>query len=125
MIFQALGQALGGAGGALAGALEGAGGALASSLENTMGDVVNLVDDPMAAIGKTLQNTDLFELAQNPEKYAADQLAKIGQGESSPMPTPQIGPLPGPNFSIGTGGFVNQNPNFLNTDQLILSRLMQ
>ena len=116
MIFEAIGQALGGAGGALA-----------STLENTIGDVANLVDDPMAAIGKTLQDSDLFELAQSPEKYAADQLAKIGQGGGGPsaMPTPQLGPLPRPNFSIGTGGFINQNPNFLNTDQLILSRLMQ
>lgn len=114
MIFEALGQML-----------SGAGGALASTLENTMGDVANLVDDPMAAIGKTLQDSDLFELAQSPEKYAADQLAKIGQGGPSPMPESQLPPLPGPNFTIGTGGFVNQNPSFLNTDQLILSRLMQ
>ena len=97
-----------------------------ANFAENLSDISSFVDDPLQGVTNAITESDLFSLTQNPAKYAKDQMAKIADEETKPirkrrpMGIPEIAQLDP--ISV-QGGFINQNPQYLNTDQLILRRM--
>ena len=97
-----------------------------ANFAENLSDISSFVDDPLQGVTNAITESDLFSLTQNPAKYAKDQMAKIADEETKrirkrrPMQIPEIAALDP--ISV-QGGFINQNPQYLNTDQLILRRM--
>ena len=97
-----------------------------ANFAENLSDISSFVDDPLQGVTNAITESDLFSLTQNPAKYAKDQMAKIADEETKrirkrrPMGIPEIAQLDP--ISV-QGGFINQSPQYLNTDQLILRRM--
>ena len=97
-----------------------------ANFAENLSDISSFVDDPLQGVTNAITESDLFSLTQNPAKYAKDQMAKIADEETKPirkrrpMGIPEIAHLDP--ISV-QGGIINQNPQYLNTDQLILRRM--
>ena len=100
---------------------------IGDNFAENLSDISTFVDNPLQGVTNAITGTDLFSLAQNPAKYAKDQIAKISDEETKrvrkrrPMGIPEIAELDP--ISALQGGFINQSPQYLNTDQLILRRM--
>lgn len=102
-------------------------GGVGDSLQNTASNLGDIVSDPVSYLGDVFNNSGIKQLFSDPEEYAKfiEQMIRNAPANSrssggfAPTPyTQAAGPM------APMGGFVNQNPNFMNTDQLILRGLL-
>ena len=81
--------------------------------------------DPMGMIDNAINSNEVLALMQDPknfEQFMMNQMKNKGRGKSRSNQIPQLGLInPQPAMQ---GGFINQMPNYLNTDQLILGSLL-
>jgi len=93
-----------------------AAGAAASGLEALGG----IASNPLSALGGSLEGiTALFDDPENFQKYLEQRPSQGSGSNFVPVPYTQASVPMAP-----TGGFINQNPNYLNTEQLILRGLL-
>ena len=93
-----------------------AAGAAASGLEALGG----MASNPLSALGGSLEGiTALFDHPENFQKYLEQRPSQGSGSNFVPVPYTQASVPMAP-----TGGFINQNPNYLNTEQLILRGLL-
>lgn len=92
------------------------------SANNSLGSSMDFLRNPLEGVSQTLGSNVDFMKAMSSED--PDALSKFLEDNpqfltsSSPAGIPELG---GPNFSLQTGGFVGQNPNFLNSAQQVLT----
>ena len=67
--------------------------------------------DPMGYLGDILDENEMLALMQDPEQFERFMAQRMVQSSYQRVPM------------VPTGGFMNQMPNYMNTDQLILSGL--
>ena len=92
--------------------------AIVGGLGKRMDTIGEAVKDPMEYMSGILDKNEFLALMQDPEefeKFLAAQRAKGGESMLQNFYQPAA-MAPG-------GGFMNQMPNYMNTDQLILSGL--
>jgi len=77
----------------------------------------NFVESPIESLGLD-DMAKMFSDPEELERYLASLEADGDQWQFADMP--EIPRAPAPYFPLQTGGFMNQNPQFMNTDQLIL-----
>ena len=93
-----------------------AAGAAASGLEALGG----IASNPLSALGGSLEGiTALFDDPENFQKYLEQRPSQGSGSNFVPVHYTQASVPMAP-----TGGFINQNPNYLNTEQLILRGLL-
>ena len=93
-----------------------AAGAAASGLEALGG----MASNPLSALGGSLEGiTALFDDPENFQKYLEQRPSQGSGSNFAAVPYTQASVPMAP-----TGGFINQNPNYLNTEQLILRGLL-
>ncbi len=96
--------------------------AIASGLGQRIDAIGGAIQDPIGHIGDILDENEFLALMQDPAEYEKFLTAQIAQGggrgrDSMLQNFYQPAPM------VPTGGFMNQMPNYMNTDQLILSGL--
>ena len=103
---------------ALLNAVSNLGGDIAGGMGDMVGGLGDMIGDPSEALGLDY----LSKLFDDPEEFQKYLLEMEGQsrggGGGVGVGIPRINSLPP--MSLPTGGFVGQNPQFMNTDQLIL-----
>lgn len=99
--------------------------AIIGGIGDRIGQIGDNFMDPMGMIDNAINSNEVLALMQDPknfEQFMMNQMKNKGRGKSRSNQIPQLGLInPQP---VMEGGFMNQMPNYLNTDQLILGSLL-
>ena len=93
--------------------------AISQGFGNQMDKLGGALSDPMSYMADILDDNEILAMMQDPKEYEKYLAQRVGSGKKrkNMMPTGNYSDVP----MAPVGGFIRNNPNFMNTDQLILS----
>ena len=103
--------------------------AIIGGIGDRMGQIGDNLMDPMGMIDNAINSNEVLALMQDPKNFEQFMLNQINDPQNKMRRrnrrSNQI-PQLGMNLQMPAmqGGFINQMPNYLNTDQLILGSLL-
>tara|TARA_Y100001973_G_C5169136_1_gene317966 strand:+ start:142 stop:471 length:330 start_codon:yes stop_codon:yes gene_type:complete len=103
--------------------------AIIGGIGDRMGQIGDNLMDPMGMIGDAINDNEFLALMQDPKNFEQFMLNQINDPQNKVRrrnrrsnQIPQLGM--NSQMPAMQGGFINQMPNYLNTDQLILGSLL-
>ncbi len=98
-----------------------------NSLQNTASNLGDIASDPMSYLGDVFDNSGIKQLFSDPEEYKKFIEQMIRNAPANSMSSGGFVATPYTQAAVPMvpmGGFINENPNYMNTDQLILRGLL-
>lgn len=99
--------------------------AIIGGIGDRMGQIGDNLMDPMGMIGDAINDNEFLALMQDPKNFEQFMLNQMNDPQNKVRRSNQIPELgfTNPQMPAMQGRFINQIPNYLNTDQLILGSL--